>query len=57
MTKKGREHALENRLMKQVKIKNEFLNETEKNRKRVKKVTESASNRGWQSITRQNLTE
>ena len=47
----------ENRLMKKVKIKNELLKKTEKQEKGKKKVTESTSNRGWESITSQNLTE
>lgn len=47
----------ENRLMKKVKIKNELLKKTEKQEKGKKKVTESTSNRGWESITSKNLTE
>lgn len=48
----------ENHLMKQIKIKNEFLNETEKKLgKGQKKVTKRVLNRGWESIKRQNLTE
>ena len=63
----------ENHLMKQIKIKNEFLNETEKKLGKkfvlakflaksfkpifVTKVTKRVLNRGWESIKRQNLTE
>ena len=49
--KKREEARSENSLMKDVKIKNEFLNEVKKKiEKEREKITESPSNQGYESI-------